>query len=361
MTTKPRILVTAAAGHTGTPAVLELLKQGFPVRAFVRRHDARSKRLADAGAEIFVGSLLDMGDLRRAMTDVQRAYHCPPFNSNLLHGSMLFALAAEEAGLEVVALMSGWNPHPNHPAVLTREHWIANNVYRWMPSVDVIHVNPGLFAFFYFFGVPAIVHFGMLMLPFGDGLNAPPSNEDIGAVAAGVLADPAPHIGKSYRPTGPKLISGDDAARIMGTVLGRQVRYRDVSVPMFLKAAKTMGLSQFEMSHARYYADELRYGTYATGAPTDHVELVTGRPPEDFETTARRFFKNPELVVPGLAVGSKFQAGLFALKMLLTRVPDLDRWEREQNHPILDRPVLAHDSPEWRAAAEQQRLLLANR
>ena len=112
------------------------------------------------------------------------------------------------------------------------------------------------------------------------------------------------------------------------------------------------------MSHARHYVDELRYGTYATGAPTDHVELVTGRPPEDFETTARRFFKNPELVVPGLAVGSKLGAGLLALKTLLARVPDLDRWEREQGHPILDRPVLAHDSPEWRAAAEQQRLLL---
>ncbi len=98
---------------------------GFPVRAFVRRNDARSETLRKAGAEIFVGNLFDLSDLRRALVDVQRAYHCPPFVPNLLHGTMLFALAAEEARLEVVALMSGWNPHPAHPTLVTREHWIA--------------------------------------------------------------------------------------------------------------------------------------------------------------------------------------------------------------------------------------------
>ena len=37
--TKPKILVTAAAGHTGSTAVYQLLEMGFPVRAFVRRRD----------------------------------------------------------------------------------------------------------------------------------------------------------------------------------------------------------------------------------------------------------------------------------------------------------------------------------
>lgn len=104
MNSEPRILVTSAAGRTGSVAVLELLRKGFPVRAFVRRNDARSETLRTAGAEIFVGDLFDLSDLRRALIDVQRAYHCPPFGPNLLHGMMLFALAAEEAKLEVVAL-----------------------------------------------------------------------------------------------------------------------------------------------------------------------------------------------------------------------------------------------------------------
>ncbi len=356
--TKPRILVTAAAGRNASAAVLELLRKGFPVRAFVRRQDVRSEKLKQAGAEIFVGDLFDLSDLRSALVDVQRAYHSPPVAPNLLHGMMLFALAAEEAKLEVVALMSGWNPHPAHPTIHTREHWIANNIYRWMPTVDVIYVNPGIFAFMYLFGLPAIVHFGMLVGPWGDGLNAPPSSEDIGSVAAGVLADPSPHIGKRYRPTGPKLISPHDVADILTDVVGRKVKYQDVSTKMFLKAAKAQGVSDFEIGHIGHYFEELRGGTYAVGAPTDHVQEVLGRPPESFETAARRYIAQPDLIAPGLRAGTKLEALAFMVKMMLTRAPDADRWARERNHPILREPVLAHDSRDWREAAEQKDLLL---
>lgn len=51
MTTKPRILVTLAVGRTGAVAVLELLRKGFPVRAFVRRNDGRSETLRKEGAD----------------------------------------------------------------------------------------------------------------------------------------------------------------------------------------------------------------------------------------------------------------------------------------------------------------------
>jgi uncharacterized protein YbjT (DUF2867 family) len=358
MMNKPRILVTSAAGRTASVAVLELLRKGFAVRAFVRRNDVRSETLRKAGAEIFVGNLFDLSDLRRALVNVQRAYHCPPFVPNLLHGTMLFALAAEEAKLEVVALMSGWNPHPAHPALVTREHWMANNIYRWMPTVDIIYVNPGLFAIMYLFGLPAIVHFGMLVGPWGDGLNAPPSSEDIGSVAAGVLAEPSAHIGKCYRPTGPKLISPSDVADVLTKVVGRKVKYQDSPPKMLLKAATAQGLKAFEIAHMRFYFEELRCGAFAVGAPTDHVQEICGRPPEPFETIARRYIAQPDLIAPGLRAGTKLGALAFMVKMMLTRAPNLDRWERERGHPMLREPLLAHDSRDWREAAEQKELLL---
>ncbi len=46
------------------------------------------------------------------------------------------------------------------------------------------------------------------------------------------------------------------------------------------------------------------------------------------------------------------------VKMMLTRAPDPDRWARERGHPMLEKPVLAHDSREWREAAEKKELLL---
>ncbi len=359
MSAKPRILVTSAAGRTGAAAVHELLAQGFPVRAFVRREDSRSQKLKQAGAEIFIGDLFDLRDLRGALVDVQRAYHVPPFAPNLLHGTMLFALAAEEARLETLALMSEWNPHPTHPAPVTREHWIANNVVRWMPTVDVTYINPGLFAFIYLLGLPAVKHLGMLALPFGDGLNAPPSNEDIGAVAAAVLADPAPHVGNSYRPTGPKLLSGHDVAEVLSRVVGRTVRYRDVPTDMFVKAATAEGLvNPFELSQIRQFGEDMRRGAFAVGAPTNHVQEVTGRPAEDFETIARRYIGTPGLIAPGFSAGSKLGAVAGLVKMMLTRLPDLDRWEADRGHPMLSHPQFAPDNPEWMASAEQQRLAL---
>ncbi len=358
---KPTILVTSAAGHTGAAVVEKLREQDHSVRALVRRRDARSERLQRLGAEVIVGNLYDWRDLRGALSGVERAYHCAPFAPYMLHGSMLFALAAEAAQLEVVVWMSAWNPHAVHPAIHQREHWLANNLHGWMPTVRSIHVNPGLFAFTYFFGLQAAVHFGELMLPYGEGENAPPSNEDIAAVVAALLADPEPHIGRKYRPTGPRLITGHDAAEILGRVLGRRVRYRDVSTRMFVKAGLALGLSRFEVSQIRYYAEELRGGTYAIGAPSDHVEVVTGRPPEDFEATARRYVAQPDLVMQGLRVGTKLDAVRQMIRTVRTRVPDLDAWVEESGHPSIGAPQLAHENPDWREVAHQRRLLLPDR
>ncbi len=356
--TKLKILVTAAAGHTGSAAVYQLLELGFPVRAFVRRRDARATALERAGADLFVGDMFDYRDLRASMVGVQRAYHCPPFVLSLLHNTMLFAVAAEEAKLEVVALMSQWTPHATHPSIITREHWLSNQVYRWMPSVDVIHINPGLFGVMYLLGLPAIVHFGQFMAPFGDGLNAPPSNEDIARVATCVLADPAAHIGKTYRPTGPELISPQDIAGILGNVLGRKVSYKDVPFKTFSKAAVAQGFQLLELAHLRYYAEDLKSGAFAAGGPTNHVLEVTGQAPEDFEIMVRRYINDPSRIYSGIKIGTKAQAIGFLLKMLATKAPDLDAWERDRGYPLLNDPVLAPDSAEWRGTAERQRINL---
>ena len=127
---------------------------------------------------------------------------------------------------------------------------------------------------------------------------------------------------------------------------------------MFARAATALGVSMFEIVQMNYYAQELRGGAFATGAPTDHVEQVTGQPPEGFESIARRYISAPGLIAPGLSARSKPGAFAFMVKMMLTRVPDLDRWERERGHPLLTDPVLAQDSAEWRTTAEQRLLNL---
>ena len=224
--------------------------------------------------------------------------------------------------------------------------------------MDVVHINPGIFALMYLLGLPAITHLGMLALPFGDGRNAPPSNEDIARVGVGVLTNPGPHIGTSYRPTGPELVSSHDIAGILTDVVGRKVRYQDTSFRNFAKAAQALGYQRFEIAQIRHYAEEIRNGAYEIGAPTDHVEAITGQKPEPFESIARRYVNNPSLIHPKLSKGGKVKALAFVLRMMVQRVQDFDRWERENGCPILREPVFAQDSEEWRKTAEKQQLNL---
>ena len=352
---KPRALVTTAAGRTGSVAALELVRRGHPVRGLVRRDDHRAQALRDAGVEVIVGDLFDWRDLTRALDDVQLAYHCPPFDAQHLHGATMFALAAEQSGVEVVALMSGWNPHQLHPSVFQREHWLANNLYR-RQTFDVIHINPGMFAWTYFLGLPSIVRFGMLALPLGDGLNAPPSNEDVGRVAAGALAAPTLFIGRCLRPTGPTLISPTEAAESMSRALDRTVRYKAVPEKSFVKAARAMRFPTFEIAQVRHYADELRHGAFA--GVTDHVEEVTGTAPDSFDVIASRYLKDPTNISHDMRAGTWLGAIRLGLRIAATRAIDLDEWEQTRDYPLISNGLLAHENPEWMTTASNGQLSL---
>ena len=344
---KPKILVTSATGRTGSAVVRQLLEKEYPVRAFVHRQDQRSEALAKAGADVFVGDMLDLRHLRQALTDVQRAYFVFPVAPNILHANMAFAVAAEEAKLEVVATMSQWTSSRVHPSLTTREHWLTDKILPWMPSVDVVKVNPGWFADNYFYVFEVIAQLGIMPMPLGQGLNAPPSNEDIARVAVGALINPAPHIGKSYRPTGPKLLSPEEIAATFAKVLGRRVQYRDISDKLLLKALKAQRFSEFAYSQLRSYVADYRRNAFGIGAPTNAVLEVGGREPEAFETIVRHYVANSSEAIR--TMGHRLKAIRFFIKMLLTPAPDVDSYERRRDHVLLQEPEYTTESEEWLA------------
>ncbi len=55
---------------------------------------------------------------------------------------------------------------------------------------------------------------------------------------------------------------------------------------------------------------------FAVGAPTKPVEEVPGRPEEDFESIARRYLNNPELIVHGYSARTKVGAIVGMVKMM---------------------------------------------
>lgn len=293
---KPRILVTGATGKTGGQVTAQLLAAGFPVRAYVRRVDQRSARLKAAGADIAIGDLADPQALLDAMRDVQRGFFLPPFDPYMIHSAAAFATAAREARLESLVVLSQWLANPEHPSLMTREHWLADRMFAMLPATALTIVNPGFFADLpYMILLKYAAHMGVLPFPAsGGGRDAPPSVDDIARVSVGALIDPESHAGKSYRPTGPQMLSVTEMAQIMGKVLGRTVRHVKLPLWMFYKAARMDGIDQFMLSQFPFYTQDHDRGAFEMGGPTSHVLDVTGRPPESFETITRRHAALPD-------------------------------------------------------------------
>lgn len=349
----PKILVTSASGKTGLPTALLLRERGFPVRAFVRRRDGRSEALERAGAEVFVGDQYALSDMRAAMQGVQRAYHCAPTAPNGLHFTAVFAAAAYEAKLEHVVTLGQWLSSASHPSLFTREVHLGDILIGMRDEMSVTTVNPGWFADNYLMVLDMAAHLGIFTMPLGDGTvrkNAAPSNEDIARVAAAALIDPGAHAGRTYRPTGPALLSPDEIAAAMGRGLGRKVRYVDISERMMIKALKALPPSNYSVAavtQLAIYAEEYRRGTFAIGAPTDHAERIGGRQPETFETVVRRHVETRPDLRRGLTRTLRALGGF--LKIGTTRPFDLRRAEEARDYVHLAAPIFSQDDAQWRS------------
>jgi len=340
---KQKILITAANGNTGFPAAKELLKLGFPVRSFVRNPNSqKAKALKSSGAEIFVGDIEDIRDVRQALEGIQGAYFVPMYPNFLFQGST-FATAIEEAKTEHVVVLSQWLSSNTHPSVYTKETWLVDQTFKRLTNTNVTFLNPGFFGLMYFMTPEPLTQFGMLP-DFGD--NAPPSNEDIGLVAAHILKSPESHINKTYRVTGPEVLTADQMATIIGKVIGRKVKATQLPEKMISKVLKVSGISQMDSSQIRYYVQEGPKGTWTINAPTSVVRDIVGKEADDFETIARNYLGNIPMAKQTLA--NKLKALVFMIKTIFTQAWDMEKFERERGFPKFKNMMLSSQSDDWR-------------
>jgi len=347
--THTRVLVTGATGKIGGAVAAQLLERGVATRALVHRDDARSERLQALGAEVVIADMFDIPQVQAAMEGVNRLFFNPPYNPHALDAAVTFAVAARRTGVEAVVALGQWLASPEHPSLMTRQHWLTDKLFALLPDTAHVAVDPGFFADNYLQVLPYAAQLGVLPIPTGAHRNAPPSNEDIARVAVGALLDPHRHDGRAYRPTGPKMLSGADIADAVGEALGRRVRHIDIPSWMFMRAvrvsAKQLGASMFLESGLRHYLPENRLGTWEVGGPTTHVRDVAGVEPEDFLTIARRYVN---------AADTRRTAGNLLRQIggliLIGLVPmhRLDKFDRLQQHPQPAHPRYSGESVVWR-------------
>ena len=350
--TRPNVLVTAATGKTGAAVVTELLNAGIPVRALVRRQDARSERLRAAGAEVAVADMFDVAALAAALQGIESAYFVPVFHPRMSEAATTFAVAAQQSGLKAIVQLSQWLASPAHPSLMTRQVWLVERQFAALPGIAHIVVNPGMFADNFLRVMDFAALLGVYPVLTGDSRSAPVANEDIAACVAALLADPLPHAGRRYRPTGPQLLSGKEMAAIVARVVGHRVMPVPMPFFMFLKVARMQGVDPFELSGYRSYMADHKRGAFSfDGGVSDVVIDLTGRPAEPFDATARRYAAMP---FAEQSLGRRLRAMVDFMRVPLMPGYDLDRYARRQGFPVPAGARLAIDDATWRAEREAQ-------
>lgn len=275
---KNRVLVTGATGNTGGYAIKYLLEQQVPVRALVHQIDKRSDALAAMGVEIVVGDLSDLESVTSALKGISSAFFVYPIKSpGIIEATAYFTQAALENGVGHIVNLSQFGAHRHVKSHGAQNHWIAERLLE-RSGVPITQLRPTLFAEWFLYQASNIRSKSQFYLPFGDARFAPIATEDIGRVIATILADPAPHAGKSYDLFGPKILDMTEAAAIFSGALGRKITYVPIDTKTFAAIVKTaMNADPYFIQHVSSLGQDLKDGRAA--GMNDLVETLTGQQP----------------------------------------------------------------------------------
>jgi uncharacterized protein YbjT (DUF2867 family) len=270
----PPVLVTGATGRVGRAVVDLLIDAGVPVRALTHRSEAAT---LPANVEVVTGDLtvpesLDAG--LRGVSAVFLVWAAPPATSPAVVERL-----ATYARRVVFLSSPHQTPHPffqqpNPMAVLHAdiERLIA------AAGLESTIIRPGMFASnALFWWATAIRASGVVRWPYGAAETAPVDDRDVAAVAARTLQEDG-HAGGDYVLTGPESLSQAEQVSIIGDVLGRRIRFEELSPDEFR--------SETEGSWPRPVVDMLLAAWGATmGRPafiTSTVSDILGSAPRSF-------------------------------------------------------------------------------
>lgn len=268
-----KVLVTAAAGDTGRPTVAQLVDRGFKVRAFVRKDDARAQKLRALGAEVWLGDLSSLRDVRLAMKGIQRAYFCSAIGEGMVESAAIFAQAASEESLELVVDMSHKQSRPAARSKVTQDHWLSEQIFE-RSGVPTVHLRPTFFAEWLLY-ISGLIRYGRYMMPFNrDSRFAPIAAADIAKIIAGIMEKPEPYVGKALQLHGPVEYSHEELAAEVGRVLGKELTFEQVTASVFLETLGIPGATVLR-KHFEAVAIDQQEGLIA-GTDTLGREIIGG-------------------------------------------------------------------------------------
>jgi uncharacterized protein YbjT (DUF2867 family) len=268
------ILVTGAAGNVGGELVRILVAAGEPVRALIRRDSDRSR--LPSGAEAVVGDLNRPDTLAPALAGA-RGVH-------LLSGYQdMDGLLAESrrGGVEHVVLQSSSAvPGGDMSNAVARYHILSEAAVR-ESGLAWTFLQPSSFMSNTLQWAPQLRVGDVVRAPFPDVRVATIDPYDVAAVSAVALTSRA-HDGRSYRVSGPESLLPADRVRVLGEVLGRDLRFEGQSDEEARQEMLSSMPAEYVDAFFSFFAD----GKLDESEVLDNVQRVTGREPRSFEQWA---------------------------------------------------------------------------
>ncbi len=270
------IVITGASGHLGRRTAELLIEQVDPKEVVLasRTPDA----VADLGAgEVRFANFDDPGSLDSAFAGAERVLIISSdVIGDRVAGHLSAIDAAVRAGAAHIVYTSIPNPTEGNPAPVADDHRRTEEALRaagvaWTALRDALYVEmlAGELA--------AVRASGHLLHNEGDGRTSRVAREDCAAVAAAVLADPAPHADVALDVTGPSLLDAAERGAIYARFLGREVEVEFLADDAYGEALRGSGMPDEVVGVVTGFGRAIREG--ALSQQSDVVERLVGRPP----------------------------------------------------------------------------------
>lgn len=216
-----RVLVTGATGNVGRLVVDELLGTGVEIRALTNNP---GKANLPGGVEIAEGFIGKPETVRDALVGVERLYLAPHPKT----AQAVVDLAVQAGVRRIVDLSSSGADDEAQGDPASWWFYAVERAVESAPGVEWTHLRPGEFMLNALGWADSIRAEGVVRAAYGAASYAPLDLVDIATVAAKTLLEDG-HHGQKYAMTGPESLSKIEKVRIIGEVLGREIRFVEIS------------------------------------------------------------------------------------------------------------------------------------
>lgn len=280
------ILVTGATGNVGGKVLSLLRAEGHKVRALTR-DPGRAAFATGGDLEVVAADLGRPQTLPPALEGVQKVFLMSLGANKATHDAHLVA-AAREAGVEHIVQLSTLGVEmAEDPKANPLGHWhrLAEDALR-ESGVPWTILRPNGFMSMNLGWAASIKAEGVARGPLADVPEAIVDPRDIAEVAVRALTGQG-HQGQVYELTGPQSLTGREQLAVVGSLLGRDLRFETVP----LAAHREMMLRHFSEETVNgvitTLQEAIEHGSELHGRLSPDVRRVLGREPRSFALWAQ--------------------------------------------------------------------------